>query len=90
MADGSVLIRKQNYAELVKYDPSQPPYTAYQIDFQLYTVLFARLSPWGKIPAHEDLAARFFMVSRGERERRVPLRRAEPVAMVFLTDLRGV
>ncbi|KAJ9591108.1 hypothetical protein L9F63_002329, partial [Diploptera punctata] len=43
-----------------KYDPAQPPYEAYKIDFELFRFLFVGLSPWGKGMQAESLAARIF------------------------------
>ena len=54
---------KNNYFDLMKHDLSQPPYVAYQIDFELYRYLFINLSPWGKGSQADELAARLFRVS---------------------------
>lgn len=55
--------QKNNYSEFMKYDPSQPPYMSYQIDFDLYKNIYASISPWGKASQSEDMAARIFRVS---------------------------
>ncbi|XKL61155.1 hypothetical protein PGB90_008212 [Kerria lacca] len=52
--------QKNNYSEFMKYDPSQPPYMSYQIDFDLYKNIYASISPWGKASQSEDMAARIF------------------------------
>jgi len=46
-----------------RYDPTQPPYEAYKVDFELFRLLFVGLSPWGKGTQAESLAARIFRVS---------------------------
>jgi hypothetical protein len=43
-----------------RYDPTQPPYEAYKVDFELFRLLFVGLSPWGKGTQAESLAARIF------------------------------
>lgn len=53
----------QRKSEADRYDPTQPPYEAYKIDFELFRILFGGLSPWGKCSQAESLAARLFRVS---------------------------
>ncbi|KAK7864755.1 hypothetical protein R5R35_012261 [Gryllus longicercus] len=43
-----------------RFDPTQPPYEAYKIDFDLFRLLFVSLSPWGHGSQAESLAARLF------------------------------
>ncbi|BES97863.1 GRAM [Nesidiocoris tenuis] len=43
-----------------QYDPSTPPYEAYRIDYDLFKLLFAGLTSWGKSSKSDDLAARLF------------------------------
>lgn len=53
----------QRKSEPDRYDPTQPPYEAYKIDFELFRILFGGLSPWGKCTQAESLSARLFRVS---------------------------
>lgn len=53
----------QRKSETERYDPTQPPYEAYKIDFELFRIMFGGLSPWGKCTQAESLAARLFRVS---------------------------
>lgn len=53
----------QRKSEPDRYDPTQPPYEAYKVDFDLFKILFGGLSPWGKCTQAESLAARLFRVS---------------------------
>jgi hypothetical protein len=46
-----------------RYDPTQPAYEAYKVDFELFRLLFVGLSPWGKGTLAESLAGRIFRVS---------------------------
>ncbi|PSN53042.1 hypothetical protein C0J52_03961 [Blattella germanica] len=61
-----LLSQKRVTAE--KYDPTQPSFEAYKIDFELFRLLFEGLSPWGKGIQAESLAARIFrlMDSNGD------------------------
>ncbi|KAL7305876.1 hypothetical protein TKK_0001884 [Trichogramma kaykai] len=43
-----------------RYDPTQPPYEVYKIDYDLFRILFGVLSPWGKCSQAESLSARLF------------------------------
>ena len=52
----------QRKTEPDRYDPAQPPYEVYKIDYDLFRILFAGLSPWGKCTQAESLAARLFRV----------------------------
>lgn len=45
-----------------RYDPTQPYYEAYQIDFEFFHLLFTCLSTWGQGTLAEALAARLFRV----------------------------
>lgn len=53
---------KTHYSDYIKHDLSLPAYTAYQIDFELYRLLYVNLSPWGRARHAEDIAARLFRV----------------------------
>lgn len=53
----------QRKSEPDRYDPTQPPYEAYKVDFDLFRILFGGLSPWGKCTQAESLSARLFRVS---------------------------
>lgn len=64
-----VVCEQSGTAELVKYDPSAPAYTVFQVDFELYRMLFVGLSPWGKAADSEEMAARIFRVSATTIER---------------------
>ncbi len=55
-------VKESHETEYVKYDPSLPPYMAYQIDFELYRIIYGALSPWGKGCQAEEIAARIFRV----------------------------
>lgn len=59
----SGLLKKTNYTDFIKHDLSLPPYTIYQIDFELFKCIYVNLSPWGKANQAEDIAARLFRVS---------------------------
>ncbi|KAJ8679994.1 hypothetical protein QAD02_015781 [Eretmocerus hayati] len=50
----------QRKPEGERYDPTQPPYEVYKIDYELFRILFGGLSPWGKCSQAESLAARLF------------------------------
>ncbi|XP_063222042.1 TBC1 domain family member 9 isoform X2 [Bacillus rossius redtenbacheri] len=43
-----------------RYDPTQPPYEAFRVDYELFRLLFVGLSPWGRGTQAENLAARLF------------------------------
>ncbi|XP_034948646.1 TBC1 domain family member 9 [Chelonus insularis] len=53
-------LMSQRKSEPERYDPTQPPYEAYKVDFELFRILFGGLSPWGKCTQAESLAARLF------------------------------
>lgn len=53
-------LMSQRKTEPDRYDPTQPPYEAYKVDFELFRILFGGLSPWGKCTQAESLAARLF------------------------------
>lgn len=55
--------KKKNFTEFIKYDPSQPSYMSYQVDFDLFRLIYVKLSPWGAASLAEDVAARIFRVS---------------------------
>lgn len=52
----------QRNNESDRYDPTQPPYEVYKVDYDLFRILFAGLSPWGQCTQAESLAARLFRV----------------------------
>ncbi|KAK7576494.1 hypothetical protein V9T40_012780 [Parthenolecanium corni] len=52
--------KKKNYTEFIKYDPSQPSYMSYHVDFDLFRLIYVKLSPWGTASYAEDVAARIF------------------------------
>lgn len=56
-------LMSQRKSEPDRYDPTQPPYEAYKVDFDLFRILFGGLSPWGKCTQAESLSARLFRVS---------------------------
>lgn len=64
LQDLLVLVREellsQKRVTADRYDPTQPPYEAYKVDFELFRLLFVGLSPWGKGTLAESLAARIF------------------------------
>ncbi|GFG40993.1 hypothetical protein Cfor_12589, partial [Coptotermes formosanus] len=64
LQDLLVLVREellsQRRVAADRYDPTQPPYEAYKVDFELFRLLFVGLSPWGKGTQAESLAARIF------------------------------
>ncbi|XP_058791505.1 TBC1 domain family member 9 isoform X2 [Phymastichus coffea] len=53
-------LMSQRKPETDRYDPTQPPYEVYKVDYELFRILFAGLSPWGKCTQAESLAARLF------------------------------
>ncbi|KAH0953971.1 hypothetical protein HN011_005478 [Eciton burchellii] len=53
-------LMSQRKSEPDRYDPTQPPYEAYKVDFDLFRILFGGLSPWGKCTQAESLSARLF------------------------------
>lgn len=57
-------LMSQRRTEPDRYDPTQPPYEAYRVDYELFRILFGGLSPWGKCLQAESLSARLFRVSR--------------------------
>ncbi|XP_069703909.1 TBC1 domain family member 9 isoform X3 [Periplaneta americana] len=64
LQDLLVLVREellsQRRVTTDRYDPTQPPYEAYKVDFELFRLLFVGLSPWGKGTQAESLSARIF------------------------------
>lgn len=56
--------KKNNFTEFIKYDPSQPSYMSYHVDFELFRLIYVKLSPWGAAHCAEDVAARIFRVSK--------------------------
>nr|CAD7588701.1 unnamed protein product [Timema genevievae] len=64
LQDLLVLVREellsQRRVNSERYDPTQPPYEAYKVDYELFQLLFVGLSPWGKGTQAENLAARLF------------------------------
>lgn len=53
-------LMSQRKSDSDRYDPTQPPYEVYKIDYDLFRILFGGLSPWGKCSQAESLAARLF------------------------------
>lgn len=45
-----------------RYDPALLPYENFQVDFDLFKLIFMGVSPWGKGVQSESLAARLFQV----------------------------
>ncbi|XP_034242050.1 TBC1 domain family member 9 [Thrips palmi] len=45
-----------------RYDPALLPYENFQVDFDLFKIIFMGLSPWGKGVQSESLAARLFQL----------------------------
>ncbi|XP_017882346.1 TBC1 domain family member 9 [Ceratina calcarata] len=61
-------LMSQRKSEPDRYDPTQPPYEAYKVDFELFRILFGGLSPWGKCSQAESLAARLFRLMDRNRD----------------------
>ncbi|XP_015111408.1 TBC1 domain family member 9 [Diachasma alloeum] len=61
-------LMSQRKSEPDRYDPTQPPYEAYRVDFELFRILFGGLSPWGKCSQAESLAARLFRLMDRNRD----------------------
>ncbi|KAI4479417.1 PREDICTED: TBC1 domain family member 9 isoform X1 [Polistes canadensis] len=61
-------LMSQRKSEPDRYDPTQPPYEAYKIDFELFRILFGGLSPWGKCTQAESLSARLFRLMDRNRD----------------------
>nr|CAD7578465.1 unnamed protein product [Timema californicum] len=63
-SDLLVLVREellsQRRVNSERYDPTQPPYEAYKVDYELFQLLFVGLSPWGKGTQADSLSARLF------------------------------
>lgn len=53
-------LMSNNRPPVDRFDPTQPPYEAYKVDFELFRLLFIGLSPWGHGSQAESLAARLF------------------------------
>ena len=47
-----------------RHDHSVQPYENYQVDYDLFKLIFLEVSPWGQGAQAEDLAARIFRVSQ--------------------------
>lgn len=60
--------RRYNCPGPDKYDPSQPPYKAYHIDYDLFRVIFASVSPWRKGSSLDDLVARLFQLMNSDND----------------------
>nr|CAD7263370.1 unnamed protein product [Timema shepardi] len=64
LQDLLVLVREellsQRRVNSERYDPTQPPYEAYKVDYELFQLLFVGLSPWGKGTQADNLSARLF------------------------------
>ncbi|XP_063983611.1 TBC1 domain family member 9B isoform X2 [Diachasmimorpha longicaudata] len=61
-------LMSQRKSEPDRYDPTQPPYEAYRVDFELFRILFGGLSSWGKCSQAESLAARLFRLMDRNRD----------------------
>ncbi|KAL1140691.1 hypothetical protein AAG570_000621, partial [Ranatra chinensis] len=66
-----------------RYDPATPPYEAYRVDYELFRLLFAGISPWGKGSKADDLAARLFRLMDSNNDEILNVR--EVVAALGLT-----
>ncbi|XP_001600394.2 TBC1 domain family member 9 isoform X2 [Nasonia vitripennis] len=77
----------QRKSEPDRYDPTQPPYEVYKIDYDLFRILFAGLSPWGKCTQAESLSARLFRLMDRNHDNLLNFREVvQAIAMTATVD----